>query len=271
MKKIIILIGFLFPVVGFSQVKVAEPKFRFEQNRLSYVVTVENVSGARVKGGVCVRFFDADGFEIQHDSSGEINFSPKAIENANGYALIEPKLEREIANVKLYFAKYRCADSPSEAISNVVSIKYGSPKSDGSTGSSSPNKNSVKKYKTGLEYSWWPANDNASCKPSEKNICLNQQEYMEMCKVAEGISKGGIEWRATFGSGEEKRLLEGGQYDDIRVVWAQSMAGKEQCYGVVTASGIVNGNSMRKEIQGVVKKFVVDDMGKVLVHSFDLW
>ena len=39
----------------------------------------------------------------------------------------------------------------------------------------------------------------------------------------------------------------------------------------VTASGIVNGNSMRKEIQGVVKKFVVDDMGKVLVHSFDLW
>lgn len=153
---------------------------------------------------------------------------------------------------------------------DVEKLVAGGSKSSESANKSNSN-NNLKKYKAGLEYSWAPSNDNASCKPSDKKICLTSQEYKDICEVAAGISKQGINWRATFASGEEKKLLQGGSYEDIRVLWAQSQLGKEQCYGVITASGIVNGNSTRMEIQGVVKTFMVDDNGKILVTAFDLW
>ena len=132
-------------------------------------------------------------------------------------------------------------------------------------------KSPLSKYKEGTEYTYYPQDENRSCTPSEKKICMDFSEYKEICSVTEGITKYAIRLRATIASNKEKTLLEGGSFDNIRVLWAESNSGKQRCYGVVTASGIVDGNSAREDIQGVAMTFIKSEDGKILVSYFSLF
>jgi hypothetical protein len=128
----------------------------------------------------------------------------------------------------------------------------------------------AEKYVEGMEYRYYPSDNNQSCKPSEKNTCLTLDQYKEICSAAKGVTQFAIKMRGTLASNKEKVLLEGGSFDNIEVLWAKSGAGKEQCYAVITASGIVGGNSAREEIQGVAMTFIKSAAGKVLVSYFSL-
>jgi hypothetical protein len=128
----------------------------------------------------------------------------------------------------------------------------------------------AEKYVEGMEYTYYPSDNNQSCKPSEKNTCLTLDQYKEICSVAKGVTQFAIKMRGTLASNKEKVLLEGGSYDNIEVLWAKSGGGKDQCYAVITVSGIVDGNSAREEIQGVAMTFIKSAAGKVLVSYFSL-
>jgi hypothetical protein len=129
----------------------------------------------------------------------------------------------------------------------------------------------AEKYQEGMEYTYYPSDNNQSCKPSDKNTCLTLDQYKEICSAAKGVTQFAIKMRGTLASNKEKVLLEGGSFDNIEVLWAKSGAGKEQCYAVITASGIVGGNSAREEIQGVAMTFIKSAAGKVLVSYFSLY
>ena len=129
----------------------------------------------------------------------------------------------------------------------------------------------AEKYVEGMEYTYYPSDNNQSCKPSEKNTCLTLDQYKEICSIAKGVTKFAIKMRGSLASNKEKVLLEGGSFDNIEVLWAKSGGGKEQCYAVITASGIVDGNSAREEIQGVAMTFIKSAAGKVLVSYFSLF
>lgn len=127
------------------------------------------------------------------------------------------------------------------------------------------------KYKEGIEYFYNKRDSNVSCTPSEKKVCLTYSEYQEICKAATSVTKSAIKIRAVSAHGNEKALLEGGSLNNIRVIWAKSNSGKEQCYVLVEASGIVGGNSVKETIEGVAENFIKNNSGEVLVTYFSLW
>lgn len=124
------------------------------------------------------------------------------------------------------------------------------------------------KYKEGIEYTYY---SDGSCKPSDKKVCLSFDDYKQICSVAKGVTEFAIKMRGVNASSDEKILLEGGSYENIQVLWAKSGGGKEQCYAVITASGLINGNSARKQIEGVASTFIKNSSGKVLVSYFSLY
>ena len=128
----------------------------------------------------------------------------------------------------------------------------------------------AEKYKEDMDYTYYPADNNQSCILSEKKVCLTFNEYKEICLQAKGITKFALKMRSTLASHTEQILLEGGSLDDIQVIWGKSNNGKDQCYGVVTVSGIVDGNSAREEVQGVAQTFIKNSKGQILISYFSL-
>ena len=125
--KLIVLFFTLMAEIAYgagSSVQVSNPKIRYDGTAYSFVVDVKNTSATRIKGGICVRLYDKDNFEIENGFGGEVNFPANASESSAGNNLyVTPKVASEVRMAKFYFAKYRCSDSEGEAISNVVVVK----------------------------------------------------------------------------------------------------------------------------------------------------
>lgn len=109
-----------------------------------------------------------------------------------------------------------------------------------------------------------------SCTSSDKNICLTEHEYKEICKISKGISKGAIRTRTVLSYGKEKALADAGNFSDIVVFWDVSRSGIEQCYASLDASGIYEGTSSKIEIWGIAQQFIKDSKGDILVHYFSI-
>lgn len=125
------------------------------------------------------------------------------------------------------------------------------------------------KFQAGIKYTYYPSEDNASCKNSSNNVCLTYEEYKEICSISKGVTNFSIQTRAVLASHKEKVLLEGGSISNIAVTWSKSMSGKEQCYAIVFASGIVDGSSAKEAIQGVAQQFIKNDEGQILVSYWN--
>jgi TonB family protein len=127
---------------------------------------------------------------------------------------------------------------------------------------------SAANMKQGFTYKFYK---DGSCRPDTETICLTADEYKKFCSIAKSVTQYSIKLRAVGASQTEKVLLEGGNYEKIKVLWAVSGGGTEHCYAVITASGIVNGNSARADIEGIVTQFIKADSGSILVSSFHLF
>ena len=135
----------------------------------------------------------------------------------------------------------------------------------------SPNKSNTTNVPTASNYSEnvsYKHFSDASCKPSNKVVCLTAEQYKTICNESVGISERGIRVQSVMAPYVEKTLLEGGSVDRIKVEWATSNSGTEQCYASVTVSGIVDGNSMRKVIDGIATSFIKSHDGEILVDFF---
>ena len=91
--------------------------------KLVFVGQVVNNSQTRWKASICVRLYDADGFEIENAGGGKVNLGPGQSDDSNGDTRLEPKLWAQVVSIKAYVATYGCADSPGEAISPVIELK----------------------------------------------------------------------------------------------------------------------------------------------------
>ena len=122
-------------------------------------------------------------------------------------------------------------------------------------------------YQQGVTYTYY---SDGSCKPTQNIICLSRDEYIAICKVAKGVTNGAVKTRAVMANRDEKALLEGGNFETVRVLWAESNSGKSHCYAIATVSGIVDGTSKRLDIQGIASQFILSDKNNVLVSYFNL-
>ena len=125
------------------------------------------------------------------------------------------------------------------------------------------------KFQAGIEYKYFPSDDNASCTSKSDQVCLTYEEYKEICSISKGVTNFSIKTRAVNASHKEKVLLEGGSISNIAVTWSKSMSGKEQCYAIVFASGIIDGSSAKESIQGVAQIFVKNNEGNILVSYWN--
>jgi hypothetical protein len=91
--------------------------------KVAFVGQVVNNSHTRWKASICVRLYDADGFEIEKAIGGQVNLGPGQSDASNGDTQLEPKLWAQVVSIKAYVATYGCSDSPGEAISPVIELK----------------------------------------------------------------------------------------------------------------------------------------------------
>jgi hypothetical protein len=91
--------------------------------KVDFVGEILNQSNVRWKASICVRWYDSDGFEIDHDRGGDVDLGPGQSDASTGHALFEPNLWGQIVSIKAYVATYGCADAPGEAISAVLRLK----------------------------------------------------------------------------------------------------------------------------------------------------
>jgi hypothetical protein len=121
-------------------------------------------------------------------------------------------------------------------------------------------------YKENVSYTFF---DDTSCKADDKTVCMNYEEYKAICSVTNGVTKFSLQTLAVFKSYEDKILLKGGNVEDITVGWEKAFVGGEKCFARIQVSGLVDGNSMRKEIQGVGIIFVKNEKGEILISNWD--
>lgn len=122
------------------------------------------------------------------------------------------------------------------------------------------------RWNVGIFYKYY---DDGSCVSSIEERCVSSSEYKELCSVAKGMTVRSLKLRAVNANFEEKSLLGGGQLERVRIFQGQTYSGKEKCFAVVTMSGMVNGTSTRKDIEGTVTSFIKNEEGNILVSHYN--
>jgi hypothetical protein len=113
-------------------------------------------------------------------------------------------------------------------------------------------------WKVGEERVYYPGSD---CSYSEGKRCLSEIEYKQACEAASigGASNGMLKKISLFEGANN--VFENGTIESIKVGFAANL-----CWVTVVASGIVNGNSVRKSKMDEVKEFIKTDSNKILAH-----
>ena len=96
---------------------------------------------------------------------------------------------------------------------------------------------------------------------------LSAAEYKRVCERTKSATDRAIRMLSMSVSQPASELLSGGSVNRIQVIWAKPNNGREGCFLLVDASGIVRGTSTRAEAQGRVDSFIANDRGETLVHA----
>ena len=272
MKKITLLLIVLITAISCGKqngqkIEISSIKMKYDGSTLNISSNVKNLSSEEIKGGLCIRLYDKDNFELDKFSSDDIKLGASNSEDNTGKGYVKDSNFDNSTLVKIYFGKYKCADSVSETLSNVTVLEKKDILVESSSKNTS-NKNSEKtnSYLTDKKYTFY---EDGSCKPSSEVICLSKDEYKNICSVASGVTSYAIQLRATLAPNDEKTLLTGGKIENIMVMWGKTYSGNEICGAVITASGLVDGNSKRLDIQGMAKVFIKNSEGEILVSYFE--
>jgi hypothetical protein len=115
-----------------SLIEISDVKIRHAEmvnlpgtDEWKFVFNVKNQSKKRVKAAACLRFYDKDSFEVENQSLGtDYNLAPNATDTVSGIRYLTRKETIQVVSVKVYPSRYGCADNPSEAIGEVIEIKF---------------------------------------------------------------------------------------------------------------------------------------------------
>lgn len=142
----------------------------------------------------------------------------------------------------------------------------------GSPQKSNPDKNSPSKnsqqqlnWQQGMTY-YYSSNPkvDAACRNTDK-LCITPDEYRLACQSSSGITKGGAIGAAL--SGGINYLYTNGSLDDISIQWRPEYGTYKKCRVFISVSGIVNGNSQRKQADVGAEEFILNSNGKLLINS----
>lgn len=152
-------------------------------------------------------------------------------------------------------------------ITILVSVAFSSWPNPGGNASISSASGKILSLQQGAEYKYY---SNDRCTDSSSEICVSADSYRDLCKKAKGVTERAILARAMSANYAEAALLRAGALDKVKITWGKTYNGVEHCYAIVWVSGLVNGTSTQEEVQGIVKSFILNDRGELLVSYFDL-
>lgn len=112
----------------------------------------------------------------------------------------------------------------------------------------------------GVEYSYF---GDSSCTESENKKCIDRDMYERLCKANEGMTKFAAQMLTTFDFAAAA-LLNGGDVEETKVYWSDA---SQKCRASITVSGIYKGTSTRRNLNGSVSTFIVNDENKLLASS----
>jgi len=120
-------------------------------------------------------------------------------------------------------------------------------------------KKSQKKFVKGTEYNYF---SKGPCGESQEVVCIDKEDAKFLCnKIRGGYTKRMVSYLASLISEKANTLLTAGDVGNFETQW-----NGEQCEGSISASGMWNGTSAKKTLNGYVLTFVVQDDGEVLAH-----
>jgi uncharacterized protein len=124
--------------------------------------------------------------------------------------------------------------------------------------------NSTNNWVQGIEY-YYVTNPeiHGRCK-MEKNKCITFEEYKSACINAIGVTRLGSGSVAM--SGGIYNLFRNGSIDRLDVIWNSNYR-DFPCRVVMEVSGIVDGNSRRRDTNAKVEGFILNENNKILVHA----
>lgn len=120
----------------------------------------------------------------------------------------------------------------------------------------------------GDELSYWAelraSGNSAYC--SQHTLCIEDEiQWKSVCDKSVGVSSLSISKRAREADYVEAALLEGGVLESVQVSWERSNGGYQACYVFAVVSGMVNGTSHRRTVQGIAREFVVSESRNFIV------
>jgi hypothetical protein len=118
------------------------------------------------------------------------------------------------------------------------------------------------KWQTGIHYSYYSS---GPCSTKDNEVCITYEEYKQACDDAKGVTSSAIRMAVMLADNATKTVFEGGGIDETTVMWVPKL---DACGAVLSASGIVNGNSTKKQVGGRVTSFDYVD-GQLLVSYID--
>lgn len=111
-------------------------------------------------------------------------------------------------------------------------------------------------YLQNVEYTYY---SDGSCKPSDRIICMNEQEYKEICLLSVGVTKGALMVAEMNYPGIRGKHSS----REIYVKWTQLVGSNEYaCYATYPLDDDVFGG-----ISWQANKFIKNSDNKILVHN----
>jgi hypothetical protein len=128
-----------------------------------------------------------------------------------------------------------------------------------------PEPSKTSRWEDGKAYDFYRG---GGCNSSADVVCMSEDQYKLACKSAKDVTTQALKIRGVNAYGDEKILIDGGSVGNVDIFWGSNSKGEQGCAASVTMQGIVNGNSMRKDITGNVTRFIVSSGGELLVAQF---
>ena len=101
----------------------ADQQEDFARKRIRIVGSIINKSATEFEAAICLRLYDADGFEVHHGQTPYVKLSTGQSDTATATTYLTPKEWAEVVSLKAYVARHGCVNSPSQALSPVVEMK----------------------------------------------------------------------------------------------------------------------------------------------------
>jgi hypothetical protein len=119
----VVSLGLAYPAFGYDAGTIANPRVKYEDGKVMFVVGVQNTLSGRLEGALCVAMFDADGFEVDRFRVGStFNLGKSEEADIADSWNMTPDVYDDVVRLDFYLAPY-CMATGADLLSSVTSIE----------------------------------------------------------------------------------------------------------------------------------------------------